>query len=108
MDADTKRFLQSQIMWLGISLAISFTISLLLPFPISLVAMIGIFITLNYFIRRRQMRMMGMGGVGSFFGGGSMFGGGQRIVEYYCLNCGAKHNERACPNCGSSMKRVGF
>ena len=92
LDPSTKRFLQSQMMWIAISLGIS------------LIAMIAVFIGMNYFIRQRQMRKMGMRG-GSFFGGGSMFG--QRTIDYYCISCGTKHNERAYPNCGSNMKRVG-
>ena len=60
MDADTKRFLQTQMMWIAISLAISLTLSFVLPFPLSLVAIIGVFIAMNYYIRRWQMRRMGM------------------------------------------------
>jgi hypothetical protein len=39
----------------------------------------------------------------------SMFGGlgSGSGVRYYCMSCGAKHNEIACPKCGSKMKRVG-
>jgi hypothetical protein len=110
MDTDTKRFLQSQGMWILISLGISFAISILIPFPLSIVVIIGIYLAIGYLIRRRQMRMMGMstGSFGSFFGnGGSMFGN-QRAVQYYCMSCGTKHNERSCPNCGSNMKRIGY
>ena len=60
MNADTRRFLQTQILWIGISLAISLTLSFFLPFPLSLVAIIGVFILMNYYIRRWQMRRMGM------------------------------------------------
>ena len=107
MDPNTKRFMQSQIMWIAISLGISLALSFLLPFPLNFIAMLGVFLGMNYFMRRRQMRMMGMRG-GSFFGGGS--GGpmyGQKTVDYYCMSCGTKHNQRTCPNCGSNMKRIG-
>ncbi len=60
MDAGTKRFLQTQMMWIAISLGISLTLSFFVPFPLSLVAMIGVFIVMNYYIRRWQMRRMGM------------------------------------------------
>src|SRR5687767_15770792 len=44
----------------------SLTISLLLPFPISLVSIIGVFILLNLYMRRRMMQRMRMrGGVRS-------------------------------------------
>lgn len=106
MNADTKRFLQSQLMWLGISFAISIAISLVLPYPWSLMVMIAVFLGMNYFIRKRQIRKMGMTGTSFFGGSGPMFG--QRTLDYYCMSCGTKHNQRACPKCGSTMKRVGF
>ena len=62
MNADTKNFLQNQMIWIAISIAISLTLSFLLPFPLSLVAIIGVFIAMSYYIRRRQMRRMGMMG----------------------------------------------
>jgi Zn finger protein HypA/HybF involved in hydrogenase expression len=32
---------------------------------------------------------------------------GFKPVNYYCMNCGTKHNDRECPKCGSKMKRIG-
>jgi hypothetical protein len=90
------------MMWFAISIAISITISLLLPFPISLVVIIGVFILLNFYMRKRMMKRMGIRGRGMF---GSVFAGNS--LNYYCLGCGKKHKETACPNCGSKMKRVG-
>ena len=29
-------------------------------------------------------------------------------LNYYCMNCGRRHNQFACPECGSKMKRVGY
>ena len=110
MNSDTRQFLQNQMVWLAASLAISFIISWFLPFPFSLVVIIGVFMAMGYFIRQRQMRRMGMGGSSSFSGsffGGSLSGNQRGGIDYYCMSCGKKHNERACPNCGSTMKRIG-
>jgi hypothetical protein len=101
LDNNNKQFLMNQIMWFAISIAISIAISLLLPFPISLVVIIGVFILLNFYMRRRSMRRMGIAGAGT----GGMFG--DNSLNYYCMSCGTKHKEAACPNCGSKMKRVG-
>jgi rRNA maturation endonuclease Nob1 len=30
-----------------------------------------------------------------------------RPLKYYCMSCEKEHNEIACPDCGSKMKRVG-
>jgi hypothetical protein len=31
----------------------------------------------------------------------------QKLLKYYCMNCGREHIKVACPNCGSKMKRIG-
>jgi hypothetical protein len=94
----------NQMMWFGISIAISLIISILLPFPLSLVTIVGVFILLSFYIRKRMIRRMGLGGAaGGMFG--SMFG--DNSLNYYCMSCGTKHKEAACPKCGSKMKRVG-
>jgi hypothetical protein len=83
-------------MWFGISIAISLTISILVPFPISLVTIIGVFILLNFYMRKRVMSRMGgagRGGVGMFGSMSSMFG--DNSLKYYCMSCGTKHKEAA-------------
>ena len=101
------------MVWIAISLAISLTLSFLLPFPLSLVAIIGVFIAMSYYIRRRQMRRMGMmgnntggGGFGSLFGGSG--GGGGGGINYACIACGQRFKGGSCPRCGSKMKRADF
>ncbi|HJT49775.1 MAG TPA: hypothetical protein VJ729_16465 [Nitrososphaeraceae archaeon] len=106
MSYNNKQFLITQMLWIGISIGISLTISMLLPFPFSLVAIIGIFILLNFYMRKRMMnRMRGARGIGMFGSMSSMFE--DNSLNYYCMSCGTKHREAACPKCGSKMKRVG-
>lgn len=105
LDDNTKRFLTSQLFWIGIYFGIALAATMLLPFPLSLLVVLGAIIPLALYRRRRYLKMMGQGG--SFFGGGSggMFGSG---VSYYCMNCGTKHSQASCPNCGSKLKKAGF
>jgi rubrerythrin len=70
-----------------------------LPFPLSLVAIIGVFLVMNYYIRKWQMRRMGMTGGGA---------GGGVGVSYVCLACGQRFKGGTCPRCGSKMKRADF
>jgi rubrerythrin len=79
---------------------------MVVPFPISLVIIMGVFIMLNLYMRNRMMRRMGMGSE-MLFGSmsSSMFDGNS--VRYYCMSCGMQHKQAACPKCGSKMKRVG-
>jgi rRNA maturation endonuclease Nob1 len=95
-------------MWIGISLAISLALSLILDFPYNLVAIIAVFLAMNYFMRQRQLRRMGMTGSRGFFGTGTGTSYGQRSVKYSCMMCGARHNGGSCPNCGSKLKRASF
>src|ERR671922_376232 len=105
LDANVKRFLQVQLIWIGISIAISLTLAFILPFPFDIIAIIGVFIAINYFIRQRQMRKMGLN-AWSFFGSPSSFG--KQSINYYCMNCGTQHNQAVCPNCGSKLKKARF
>jgi hypothetical protein len=97
----------SQLVWLGIWLAISLGISMILPFPISLVVIMGFFILFNMYRRKTIMKRMGVGadiGTGIFHSG-NVTGG--TSLKYYCMSCGTEHREAACLKCGSKMKRVG-
>ena len=105
MDPSTEYFLKVQLVWIGISLAISLALSVLLPFPLSLIAIIGVIIGLTYYQRRKMIRNAGayrsqMGFMGAEKASGE--------VNFYCIACTTKHREASCPKCGSKMKRAGF
>ncbi|MFL6323085.1 MAG: hypothetical protein ACJ708_08030 [Nitrososphaeraceae archaeon] len=106
-----KQFLLNQLVRLGIFLGISLTISVLVPFPISLVTIIAVFSLFNLlYMRRRMIRKMGMGMRGGISGSqsstsSSMFG--DTSLKYYCMSCETQHKQASCPKCGSKMKRVG-
>lgn len=95
------------LMWLGIYFGIAFIISRLLPFPISLIVIVFAVIALGFFRRRRYFRKTGQASSpgSSYFD--NMFGS-QRGINYYCMNCGTKHNQTSCPKCGSKVKKAGF
>ena len=99
---DNKEFLAFQLMWIVISIAISVTVSLFVPFPYSWVIIIGIFLLMGFYMRNRMAKSAGAGMFGSL---SSPFSGNS--VNYYCMSCGTKHREASCPRCGSKMKRVG-
>jgi hypothetical protein len=109
MSVNNNQVLVNQVVWMGICFGISIVISLLLPFPISLVTIIGLFILFNFYIRTRMMRKMGIG-IGrveksASVSSSAMFGS---ALRYYCMRCETEHKQAACPKCGSKMKRVGF
>lgn len=94
--------MSQQLMWIGIYLAIALAISFIVPFPYSLPIIVGVVLVLSLFVRRKMFKKMSRSGAGMFGGMGS-----SSSVRYYCMNCGTKHNEIACPKCGSKMKRIG-
>src|SRR5437773_2300429 len=52
---NNKQFALNQILWIGVSFGISIAISMLVPFPLSLVTIIAVFILLNFYMRKRMM-----------------------------------------------------
>ncbi|MFZ0220095.1 MAG: hypothetical protein WB988_26850 [Candidatus Nitrosopolaris sp.] len=103
---NNKQIVINQLVWIGISFGISITISMLVPFPVSLLAIFSVFIMLNLYMRRIMIKRMGGIGGGATFG--SMFGSNQNtLLKYYCMSCGTQHRHIVCPNCASKMKRVG-
>jgi rubrerythrin len=65
---------------------------------------------MSYYIRRWQMRRMGMMGSNTGGGGfGGLFGGsGGGGINYVCIACGQRFKGGSCPRCGSKMKKADF
>lgn len=94
--------------WIMVSLAISLALTWWLGW-IGIIPAIAIFIGISYYMRRRAMARMGMGGPGGGGGGfGGMLGGGGGGINYICIACGHRFKGGACPRCGSKMRRADF
>jgi hypothetical protein len=96
-----RRFLGSLLTWMGISLAISLAISFILPFPWSLAVAIGIFLLLDFYLIRMASRKMrnGYSETSIFDSLSSLFSSDDGLraasngaLKYYCISCGAQHN----------------
>ena len=105
-----KQFILNQLLWIGISSGISLAISLLLPFPVSLAAIFGLFILLNMYMRRIMLRRMSSAGATGILGSMSprFSSNNSSSLKYHSISCGTQHKEIACPSCGSRIKKVGF
>ena len=102
------QFFINQLVWLGISFGISITISMLIPFPISLVIIVGTFLLLNVYLRRRMMERMdslNATRLGGMFSPTAAYG--SSTLKCYCISCGTQHKQVACPECGSKTRRIG-
>ncbi|HEY7734947.1 MAG TPA: hypothetical protein VIB07_09160 [Nitrososphaera sp.] len=93
-----------QMAWIMVSLAISLALTYFLGWW-GIIPAIGIFIAISFYLRRRTMARMGMGGTGGF---GGMLGGSGGGINYVCIACGHKFKSGACPRCGSKMRRADF
>ncbi|HJU34504.1 MAG TPA: hypothetical protein VJ695_05225 [Nitrososphaera sp.] len=107
MDGNTKRFTIETLMWIGIYFGMAFIISRLLPFPYSLIVIVFAVIGLGFYRRRRYFQRTGQATSSTSSYLGKMFGP-QKGINYYCMNCGTKHNQTSCPNCGSKVKKADF
>lgn len=89
--------------WIMVSLAISLVLTMFLGVW-GIIPAIAIFIGISYYMRKRAMARMGVGGGAGGFGG--MLGGGG--ISYVCIACGHRFKGGACPRCGSKMRRADF
>ncbi|MGB7956188.1 MAG: hypothetical protein WCF23_19620 [Candidatus Nitrosopolaris sp.] len=101
-----KSILYQRLKWMAIYVAIALAISFIVPFPFSFIAIMGTILFVSYYVRRRQFGRIGLSGSSKFGGIGNQ-SSSDSSLNYYCMNCGTKHNRAACPKCGSKMKRVG-
>ena len=88
-----------------ISIIVSLVLAFLLPFPINLIAILGVFIGISAYKKIKMPRDVRADESQDGFMGSN---GSSTLVNYYCINCGIKHREASCPKCGSKMKRAGY
>jgi hypothetical protein len=107
-------FGKKYLAWFFASVVTVFMLSLILPFPISLVASIIILLCLIVVRADIAMKKAGMSGIKDWCrsltsskSGGRGTGYLLDPIKFSCMNCGQEHNETACPKCGSKAVRAG-
>jgi hypothetical protein len=112
-----KRFAIRLLKWMMICIGIAIVVALVLPVIIFLAALIGMLILFRLMDKRRKRNKIVM-----------MNNNNNRIADvfdfispilltvfrsssinanyYYCVDCGTKHKETACPSCGSKLKKT--
>ena len=104
---NNRSYIGNMFIWLGIYMGIGLAISFVLPFPVSLLAMFGSLIGIDYLRARYKMKKMGITNIRQMFSSVSAPQTRDQALKYYCMSCGKEHKEISCPNCGSKMKRAG-
>ena len=112
--ANDSPFGKTYLAWLFVSVVTVFMVSLVLPFPISLVASIIVILSLSVIRADIAMKKAGMGGIKGWYSSlisskSSRRGTGYLLdpIKFSCMNCGNEHNKTACPKCGSKAVRAG-
>jgi len=96
-----EQYLSEPLLWIGISLGVIFAIIFYTPFPLSILLAIIAFIFLNFYLRKKVVKIMN-----TMFGNTTSRSNSSSSLIYSCINCETRHNETACPKCGSKMKKA--
>lgn len=110
-----NRFAVHLLKWMIICIGIAVVAALVLPGIIFLAALTGMLILIRHMDKRRKRKkisMMNNNKIADVFDIISpilltVFRSNS-IDEsyYYCVDCGTKHKEAACPSCGSKFKKT--
>src|ERR671931_1465569 len=106
MDNTIKSMLKLQILFVGVSVGISFIVTYFFGFMIGSVLNIVMLFGIIYYIRRKQTKEFG-----SFSSSSSRVSSitnTDRNIKYECLTCSTKVTGRTCRKCGSHMKKPVF
>jgi hypothetical protein len=98
-----QEYLSDYLLWIGISLGIVFAVLSYVPFPFSIPLAIASFLFVIFYLRKKVIKRINSKSRMLYRSNNK----DNQPLNYYCMACGAKHNEAACPKCGSKTKRVG-
>lgn len=111
--------------WLIAYMVLGYAIYFIIPFPLSLLASLGITLLLIVLLNANIMKKFKIdenysnnnsknSGIRGIFNSLSLslyndpraiFG--YNPLKFYCMSCGKEHKKRICPKCGSMAVRVG-
>jgi hypothetical protein len=109
-----KRFAVHLLKWMIICIGIAVVAALVLPVIIFLAALTGMLILIRFIDKRRKKKipMRKDNKIADVFDVISPIlltvfrSNSIDKCYYYCVDCGTKHKETACPSCGSNFKKT--
>jgi RsiW-degrading membrane proteinase PrsW (M82 family) len=111
---DNKHSAKRLLKWTGIAVGIGILFVFMLPIILLLAVIIGILILVSFLYtrRKRSNRYTGIFDLISSIISTRLwknyyYSVSQNNYYYYCISCGTKHKDVACPRCGSKFKKKG-
>ena len=109
---DNKNFAKRLLKWTGIACGIGILFVFMLPIILLLAVIIGI-LTLVSFLYTRRKRSNRYTGIFDLISSiistklwkNYYYSVSQNNYYYYCVSCGTKHKDVACPRCSSSLRK---
>jgi rubrerythrin len=111
---DNKHSAKRLLKWTGIAVGIGILFVLILPIILFLALIIGILILVSFLYTRRNRKNSNNFGIfglissiisSRFWKNNNYYSVSQNNYFYYCISCGTKHRDIACPRCGSKFKK---
>ena len=123
-----NNFYKSPIIWFAIYIGIALAITFIVPFPLSLIVYIGIYLFLQtYRIKliqnnsyhpdefnktnrdkeNKKQNKFFKSLPNSLFGDKRSSQNSPQPLKFICMNCGKVHSDRSCPVCGSTAVKLG-
>ena len=110
---DNKNSAKRLLKWTGIAIGIGILFVLILPVILFVAVIIGILILASFLYTRRNKKNSNNFGIfdlissftSSRFWKDNYYSPNKNNYLYYCVSCGTKHKEVACPRCGSKFKK---
>jgi prolipoprotein diacylglyceryltransferase len=106
---DNKNSAKRLLKWTGIAVGIGILFVFMLPIILFLAVIIGILILVSFLYTRRNRKNSNNFGIfdliSSIISSRFWYSVSQNNYYYYCVSCGTKHKDVACPRCGSKFKK---
>ena len=95
-----EQYLSEPLLWIGISLGVIFAIIFYTPFPLSIPLAIIAFIFLNFYLRKKVVKIMN-----TMFGNTTSSSNSSSSLIYSCINCETRQGYVNLPSADSKLKK---
>lgn len=106
-DGRDKILLFRNLKWFFLYLGSGIGFAFFIPFPLSLLALVGVILTIDIIRARRNLAKVGFTEALRSLSSNKQSAPSANRVKYYCMSCGRENKKVQCDFCGSKMRMVG-